>query len=235
MTPSQALDPAEFKRNIRTEWRSAAPGWRVMRRRVEFPSRSCVTSCSPVPAAQDFLALAFRMDFRAVDFRPLDFRAVVLRAVDFLALDFRAVDFLALDFRAVVLRAVDFLELDFRAVDFRLPDFPAVDFLALDFRPLDFRAVVFGLDFDFRDDGGLRPPARAAFSFTAPAASSALSTAISSILSTTAPTTPCAVSVARTFFPVFLTVSVTFRRFGIDFLHPIESVLVLIVNNLPDW
>ena len=28
MTPSQAFDPAEFKRNIRTEWRSAAPGWR---------------------------------------------------------------------------------------------------------------------------------------------------------------------------------------------------------------
>lgn len=28
MTPSQAFDPAEFKRNIRTEWRSAAAGWR---------------------------------------------------------------------------------------------------------------------------------------------------------------------------------------------------------------
>ena len=28
MTPSQVFDPAEFKRNIRTEWRSAAPGWR---------------------------------------------------------------------------------------------------------------------------------------------------------------------------------------------------------------
>jgi enediyne biosynthesis protein CalE5 len=28
MTPSQAFDPAEFKRNIQTEWRSAAAGWR---------------------------------------------------------------------------------------------------------------------------------------------------------------------------------------------------------------
>jgi len=28
MTPSQAFDSAEFKRNIRTEWRSAAAGWR---------------------------------------------------------------------------------------------------------------------------------------------------------------------------------------------------------------
>ena len=28
MTPSQAFDPTEFKRNIRTEWRSAAAGWR---------------------------------------------------------------------------------------------------------------------------------------------------------------------------------------------------------------
>lgn len=28
MTSSQAFDPAEFKRNIRTEWRSAAAGWR---------------------------------------------------------------------------------------------------------------------------------------------------------------------------------------------------------------
>ena len=136
---------------------------------------------------------------------------------NFLALDFRAVDFLALDFRPV-----DFLALDFRALDF----------LALDFRPVDFR-----LAFDFRDDGGLWPPARAAFPLTASAASSALSTAISSNLSTTAPTTPCAVSVARTFFPVFLTGSVTFPRLGSDvlrFLHPIESVLVLIVNNLPD-
>jgi enediyne biosynthesis protein CalE5 len=28
MTPSDAFDPVEFKRNIRTEWRSAAAGWR---------------------------------------------------------------------------------------------------------------------------------------------------------------------------------------------------------------
>jgi hypothetical protein len=28
MTPSQAFDPADFKRNIRIEWRSAAAGWR---------------------------------------------------------------------------------------------------------------------------------------------------------------------------------------------------------------
>lgn len=28
MTPSQVFDSAEFKRNIRTEWRSAASGWR---------------------------------------------------------------------------------------------------------------------------------------------------------------------------------------------------------------
>jgi SAM-dependent methyltransferase len=28
MTPSDELDPVEFKRNIRTEWRSAAAGWR---------------------------------------------------------------------------------------------------------------------------------------------------------------------------------------------------------------
>lgn len=28
MSPSQAFDPAEFKRSIRTEWRSAAAGWR---------------------------------------------------------------------------------------------------------------------------------------------------------------------------------------------------------------
>ena len=164
---------------------------------------------------------------------PLDFRAVVLRAVDFLALDFRAVDFLALDFRAVVLRAVDFLALDFRAVVLR-----AVDFLALDFRGgygwtfgvcksgHNFRSVDFlrtGLLGHWTSElwssgststsvtvAAYRPPALAAFSLTAPAASSALSTAISSILSTTAPTTPCAVSVARTFFPVFLTVSVTF-------------------------
>jgi hypothetical protein len=28
MTTSQAFDPAEFKRNIGTEWRSAVAGWR---------------------------------------------------------------------------------------------------------------------------------------------------------------------------------------------------------------
>ena len=54
--------------------------------------------------------------------------------------------------------AQDFLALAFRALAFR-----AVGFLAMAFRALAFRAVVFGLDFDFRDDGGLRPPARAAF------------------------------------------------------------------------
>ena len=27
MPPSDAFDPVEFKRNVRTEWRSAAPGW----------------------------------------------------------------------------------------------------------------------------------------------------------------------------------------------------------------
>jgi hypothetical protein len=126
---------------------------------------------------------------------------------------------MALSLRSPQLLAQDFLALAFR-LDFRPVDFRALDFRPVDFWALDFRALVFGLDFGFRDDGGLRPPARAAFSLTASAASSALSTAISSILSTTAPTTPCAVFVARTFFPVFLTVSVTFRRFGIDFLHP---------------
>ena len=35
MTPSQAFDPAEFKRNIRTEWRSAAAGWRRWLKVVE--------------------------------------------------------------------------------------------------------------------------------------------------------------------------------------------------------
>ena len=35
MTPSQAFDPAEFKRNIRTEWRSAAAGWRKWLQVVE--------------------------------------------------------------------------------------------------------------------------------------------------------------------------------------------------------
>jgi hypothetical protein len=28
LSPSDAFDPVEFKRNIRTEWRSAAAGWR---------------------------------------------------------------------------------------------------------------------------------------------------------------------------------------------------------------
>ena len=35
MTSSQAFDPAEFKRNIRTEWRSAAAGWRKWLQVVE--------------------------------------------------------------------------------------------------------------------------------------------------------------------------------------------------------
>jgi hypothetical protein len=63
---------------------------------------------------------------------------------------------------------------------------------------------------------GLRPPALAAFSLTISAASSALSTAISSILSATALTTPCAASVASTFFPALTTVLVTPFRFGIS-------------------
>jgi SAM-dependent methyltransferase len=35
MTPSDAFDPVEFKRNIRTEWRSAAEGWRTWLHVVE--------------------------------------------------------------------------------------------------------------------------------------------------------------------------------------------------------
>jgi len=37
MAPSSTFDPAEFKRNIRTEWRSAADGWRRWLDVVEGP------------------------------------------------------------------------------------------------------------------------------------------------------------------------------------------------------
>jgi SAM-dependent methyltransferase len=37
MTPSSTFDPVEFKRNIRTEWRSAADGWRRWLDVVEGP------------------------------------------------------------------------------------------------------------------------------------------------------------------------------------------------------
>lgn len=37
MAPSSAFDPVEFKRNIRTEWRSAADGWRRWLDVVEAP------------------------------------------------------------------------------------------------------------------------------------------------------------------------------------------------------
>ena len=37
MAPSSAFDPVEFKRNIRTEWRSAATGWRRWLDVVEAP------------------------------------------------------------------------------------------------------------------------------------------------------------------------------------------------------
>ena len=35
--PPDAFDPVEFKRNIRTEWRSAAAGWRRWLDVVEGP------------------------------------------------------------------------------------------------------------------------------------------------------------------------------------------------------
>jgi hypothetical protein len=40
MTPSQEFDPAEFKRNIRTEWRSAAAAWRKWLEVVEAKTDS---------------------------------------------------------------------------------------------------------------------------------------------------------------------------------------------------
>jgi enediyne biosynthesis protein CalE5 len=52
MTPSDAFDPVEFKRNIRTEWRSAADGWRKWLHVVEAEEGGQQHSATLVELAQ---------------------------------------------------------------------------------------------------------------------------------------------------------------------------------------
>lgn len=140
-------------------------------------------------------------DRRLLDLRELDFFAADLFEPDLLDVDVFAVDRLEPDRFADDLVAVDRLEVAFFAVDLFAPALLGRDVFAADALVLDFRVLGF-LAPDFLELEGLRPAARAAFSLTASAASSAFWTAISSILSATAPMTPWVTSDASTFFPV---------------------------------